>query len=55
MGDDHFENKGDRRREELGTYASEGVLLEYLSADLQEKRDTCYSEQRGRRTAADSH
>lgn len=55
MGDDHFENKGNRRDEEFGAYASEGVLLEHLSADLQEERDTRQGEQRGRRTTADSH
>lgn len=55
MGDDCFENKGDRCREELGADASEGVLLEHVSADLQEERDTCHGEQRGRRATAGSH
>ena len=55
MGDDRFENKGNRRGEELGAYASEGVLLEHLSADLQEERDTRQGEQRGHRATAGSH
>lgn len=55
MGDDCIQDKGDRRCEELGAYASEGVLLEHLSADLQEERDARQGEQRGRRATADSH
>lgn len=55
MGDNRIEDKGDRRREEFGAYASEGVLLEYLSADLQKERHTRQGEQWRRRATADSH
>lgn len=48
MGDDRLENKGDRRGEESGADASEVVLLEHLSTDLQEERDARPGEQRGR-------
>lgn len=55
MGVGRVENKGDRRREEPGADASEGVLLEHLSADLQEERDACRGEQRECRAAVGSH
>lgn len=55
MGDDCLENKGDRCRQAFGADASEGMLLEYLSADLQEEGDTCRGEQRGCRATAGPH
>lgn len=45
MGDNRIEDKKDCRREEFGAYASEGVLLEHLSADLQKESYTRQGEQ----------
>jgi len=55
MGGDCFENKRGRCQQKPGTDASEGVLLEHLSADLQKKGDTHSGKQRGHRAAIGSH
>jgi hypothetical protein len=55
MGGDRFKNKRGRCHQEPGADASEGVLLEHLSADLQKKGDAHPSEQREHRAAIGSH